>query len=113
MKTRIWLTGGLCAAAVMLAGMSTAAVLAEDAEAQAGAAVLHTQIEQADDESRAGKYIVADLAGRIGVYYMDQLIYTADIETAGLRALDRELLARGIETSSYEDVLRLLEDFGS
>jgi hypothetical protein len=36
---------------------------------------------------------------------------TIDIE--GLRAVDRTMLEAGIGADSYEDVLKLLEDFGS
>jgi hypothetical protein len=35
------------------------------------------------------------------------------IETETLRLVDREKLQAGIEASTYEDVLKLLEDFGS
>ncbi len=36
---------------------------------------------------------------------------TIDVE--GLRSVDRQMLENGIEAKSYEDVLKLLEDFGS
>ena len=36
---------------------------------------------------------------------------TIDVE--GLRAVDKEKIEKGIEAQSYEDVLKLLEDFGS
>ena len=35
------------------------------------------------------------------------------IETETLRSVDKEKLQNGIEVNTYEDVLKLLEDFGS
>lgn len=35
------------------------------------------------------------------------------IETETLRSVDRDKLQNGIEADTYEDVLKLLEDFGS
>lgn len=35
------------------------------------------------------------------------------IDTESLRAVDRQMLEEGIQAHSYEDVLKLLEDFGS
>jgi hypothetical protein len=54
--------------------------------------------------------------GHISVFFSEEdevpsVETTIDIDT--LRAVDREKLEKGIEAPTYEDVLKLLEDFGS
>lgn len=54
--------------------------------------------------------------GHIAVFYDEAAAAPAvetTIEAESLRSVDREELDRGIRCTSYEDVLRLLEDFGS
>ena len=63
-----------------------------------------------------GRYIIRTYNGKIALFIDDFDAYPAvetDIEVRLLRAYDRRLLDAGIEVSTYEDVLRLLEDFGS
>ncbi len=112
MKCRIWMAGGLLSAALLSAAFSAAVVftaLPDATEAKDGLIAAPA----AAQDAVADKYTVADENGKIGVYYMGELMYLTDIRTDGLREIDKDLLGRGIETSSYEDVLRLLEDFGS
>jgi hypothetical protein len=61
-------------------------------------------------------YWLRSFNGHIAVYSSKEASFpmietTIDIE--GLRAVDRTLLDTGIGTATYEDVLKLLEDFGS
>lgn len=112
MKSRIWILGGLLSISLLLAVFSTAAVFAFEPDAAASSESASTLAGETNN-AMSDKYVIADENGKIGVYYMGELIYLTDISTTGLRAVDRDLLGRGIETSSYEDVLRLLEDFGS
>ncbi len=58
-------------------------------------------------------YRVAELDGRIGVYYMGELLYCTDISVYSLREADRTLLQEGVRAETYGEVLSLLEDFGS
>ena len=61
-------------------------------------------------------YWLRSYNGHIAVY-SDKAEVSPAIETTidveGLRAVDKEMLDKGIEANSYEDVLKLLEDFGS
>ena len=110
----MWTASALCALALISMGAS-AAVLAAGGDGD-GKKVpdellgKQSAVHLTQDE---GVYKVADLGGRICVYYMDQVMFVTDIATGNLRKVDRELLSRGIETTSYEDVLKLLEDMGS
>lgn len=58
-------------------------------------------------------YTLMDYQGTICVFQNGGMVLDAGISTEGLRGRDQELLLAGIETNSYEDVLRLLEDFSS
>lgn len=57
-------------------------------------------------------YTLKDENGSIIIEYMGTKTET-EIRTAGLRSYDKDLLAKGIEAESYEQVLMLLEDFNS
>ena len=61
-------------------------------------------------------YILRAYNGHIAVYYGD-IKNSPDIETTiavdKLRSIDREKLQEGIVADSYDEVLKLLEDFGS
>lgn len=63
-----------------------------------------------------GSYQIREFDGRIAVFYdgfTDTPAIETTIEVEGLRAYDKQLLENGIEVAKYEDVLRLLEDFGA
>jgi hypothetical protein len=54
--------------------------------------------------------------GHIAVYdnqSSDKPIIETTIDVDSLRTVDKAMLSNGIEAESYEDVLKLLEDFGS
>jgi len=74
------------------------------------------EIAAEQGQGQEGKFIVRAHNGKIALFTDDFTITPAietDIDVNGLRAYDRALLERGIEVDTYEDVLRLLEDFGS
>lgn len=102
MKHKIRFAAALIAAALMCGASSVAAVLTGSDQ---GSAI---PTGEADDT-----YTVSEYDGDVGVYRDGELIFTAGINTSGLRETDRRLLMNGIETGSYEDVLRLLEDLSS
>jgi hypothetical protein len=61
-------------------------------------------------------YVLRIYDGRIAVYhgeFPDAPTIETEIEAAGLREVDRIQLERGIGVKTYEEVLQLLEDFGS
>lgn len=61
-------------------------------------------------------YILREHEGNICVYYKNYdgipAIIT-DISVENLRSVDRKMIEAGIEVSTKEEVLKLLEDFGS
>lgn len=64
----------------------------------------------------SNSYWLRAFNGHIAVYSSEEdaspMIETA-IDIEGLRAVDRTLLENGIGAATYEDALKLLEDFGS
>lgn len=61
-------------------------------------------------------YVLGIYEGNIAVFYGEFQKVPAietEIDVSTLRAVDRELLSQGIKVSTYEEVLKLLEDFGS
>ena len=68
------------------------------------------------EDSEDGGYVLKDYMGSLSVFYGPyQEIPAAitEIETAGLRQRDQELLRQGIHVETREELLQLLEDFGS
>ena len=64
---------------------------------------------------RPDKYTLKLYDGKIAVFLGDDLENPAAVTgilASELRAFDRQLLEQGIEAGSYEELLRLLEDFG-
>lgn len=62
------------------------------------------------------RYTLREHNGFIAVFCDDiygEPIIETDISTSMLRAVDREKLSNGINADSYEQILSLLEDFGS
>jgi hypothetical protein len=97
----------ISAAALMLLALAfrpaTSSAVAEAAPAP---------VETQERES----YWLRAFNGHISVFFSEEdevpsVETTIDIDT--LRAVDREKLEKGIEAPTYEDVLKLLEDFGS
>ncbi|MGE4484113.1 MAG: BofC C-terminal domain-containing protein [Oscillospiraceae bacterium] len=61
-------------------------------------------------------YVLRSYEGNVAVFYGEFQAVPAietNISVEDLRSADRELLESGIRVSSYEDVVRLLEDFNS
>jgi hypothetical protein len=71
---------------------------------------------EADAGPEDAAYILRDCDGYIGVYTPGKLRTpqdVTDIEVSRLRESDRKLLEEGIPVSSRDELLTLLEDFGS
>lgn len=61
-------------------------------------------------------YILREIDGQIGVFDADNTdspIFITDTPTQTLRLSDRALIRQGISVFGYENMLKLLEDFGS
>ena len=60
-------------------------------------------------------YVLRQYRGNVAVFYGEdqQPIFETEIAVSGLRQTDAEKLQKGIMAASYEEVLRLLEDFNS
>ena len=111
MKKRLYISMTMCVLA--LATGIASIVVAAAGPGENEYIPTYSMTEELETDSDQTGYMLADDNGLIGVYQGGQLLYVTDIAVKGLRAVDRELLERGIETSSYEDVLKMLEDFGS
>ncbi len=69
----------------------------------------------ADFEGPAQVYRLGEHKGLVAVYSGSgtEPVSVTDIALASLRQADREMIARGLEADSQEELLRLLEDLGS
>ena len=65
------------------------------------------------EESVDNYYYLRDYNGRIGVYQGEKLLQCTEIPVSSLRNSDQLLIEKGISTDSWDDLLMLLEDFGS
>jgi hypothetical protein len=63
-----------------------------------------------------GGYVLKSYNGHIAVFYgdiKDSPAIETTIDVTTLRSVDREKLEKGINVEKYDEVLKLLEDFGS
>ncbi len=61
-------------------------------------------------------YTLRSYGGGVGVFSdndYSEPIFFAEIDISSLRAVDRDMFETGVTVGSWEDVLRLLEDFMS
>lgn len=97
----------VCASALMIIALVITAVI-QSASADTVAMLVETQSNDS--------YWLRSHNGHIAVYNNKEdaspMIETT-IDVEGLRAVDRIMLETGIGATTYEDVLKLLEDFGS
>jgi hypothetical protein len=94
------------AAAVALVRVAQTPSITRAADAVSAQATAHT--------GGSPLYTLREYRGKIAVFsgaFSAIPAIETDIDVAGLREYDRELLERGIEVDAYEGVLRLLEDF--
>ena len=103
---------GLLAFALFVSVIMIAATIVTSAVRNAEASAL-ASVHQT---GAASGYILRAYNGHIAVFYGD-IIDSPGIETTieigSLRTVDREKLEKGITVNSYDEVLKLLEDFGS
>ena len=68
------------------------------------------------DKTMKTEYILRNYDGHIGIFYgeFDKVpAIETDIQVSTLREIDQKLLEDGIRADSYEEILKLLEDFNS
>ena len=102
------------AAALLVMGLALSAGIDRSADIAIGAQ--QSETPPAVTAERQGGYIIRSHNGKIALFTNDFTTtptVETDIDVNMLRAYDRQLLERGIEVSTYEEVLRLLEDFVS
>lgn len=104
MKSRLWILLLALTLAAATGAASIAALANYDAE---------TAGRVSEDTLKKGGYTLAAYNGVIGVFEGDTLLMTADVPLEGLRAVDREQIARGIAVDTWEEAVKLLEDFGA
>ena len=114
LRLRLGVSGVLSAMALVFL---TAAAVQAPAVPEAAAAPA-AAIAAADNGSAgSGQYLLRNCGDYVGVFDRsggrDTLVTVTDIPLAGLRAQDREALEQGIAVESREELLLLLEDFGS
>lgn len=97
----------LVMAAAVLAGTT---LTGGDREAEKQAAPAQVMAETLSSEKI---YMLRDLNGFIAVYVNGELEMVTDIPVALLRGVDQAELEKGIKVNSYEELLKLIEDFGS
>ncbi len=109
-KIRMGLCGLLAGVALVLI-VSAVFTLAGAEQGLGGTAAL------AADETPTGAYLVTDHQGYVGVYDLreepSRLLTVTDIRLATLRQGDQAALESGIAVATREELLILLEDFGS
>ncbi len=104
MRNRMW---------ILLLALSLAAV-GGAASIAAAARFDEDTRERVSEESMAKRgYVLAEYNGVIGLFEGDELLMTSDVPVSALRSADRELIARGITAETWEQAVKLLEDFGA
>ncbi|MDR0861363.1 MAG: hypothetical protein LBN30_01080 [Oscillospiraceae bacterium] len=109
MKRRIIILSLVTAISLATAGFAALRVTSAP-EARAAVAV------EVEPTSSVGAYTLRPYNGKIAVFtgaFLDEPAILTDIEVWRLREYDRKLLERGIPAATYDDVLRLFEDFSS
>lgn len=105
----------LCSA-VFIMFMSLAGLMFRDNERNPVDVLNESERETETVVEDAQSFVLGIYEGNIAVFYGEFQQVPAietDIDVLTLRAVDRELLSQGIKVSTYEEVLQLLEDFGS
>ena len=69
--------------------------------------------EHTGADPAAEGYVLTRYGDGIGVFCGDELVISLPVNVDSLRDVDRALIENGIETASYDDALKLLEDFSS
>ncbi|MBR5381190.1 MAG: hypothetical protein IK136_01070 [Oscillospiraceae bacterium] len=56
-------------------------------------------------------YTLRACEGGVGVYFGGDELTVAPIDLAALRSIDRDMFSRGVSVATWEEAVRLLEDF--
>lgn len=109
---KILLFGMMFLAMIMSAFFAVKSLSSESKTQKKNPFVVSAIVSAQIDGSESGYYLSVN-DGYIAVFYNSEPIYTSKIDSSTLRTADREMLEDGIKAESYEEVLRLLEDFCS
>ena len=110
--TKLCVLAAAAAAALFATGFALNAGIGREADVAAGAQQSETAPAVVTAAQR-GVYIVRSYNGKVALFMNNTTpAVETDIDVNMLRAHDRQLLEHGIEVSTYEEALRLLEDFG-
>lgn len=122
MKKRLLKIAAITAAVAAAAGIFFTSVrtavqgteVSAQASAKSGPFSALASAETGDDGG--DRYVVRAYNGEICVFYADRpdvpAVYTG-IALSSLRDSDRELVEKGIKLDTYEELVGILEDFGS
>lgn len=113
MNRKIRISAILSAVSVLCAASAGALVVTRCVSAPADLPSEPAGLSVPDSAPSETGYRLSELGGRIGVYYMGELLYCTEISVYSLREADRTLLQEGVRAETYSEVLSLLEDFGS
>lgn len=106
----------LCVTMILLAVMVSVYTAVYVSGSGSEVAARSESVNAAQLSEKAPQYVLYDYNGTVAVFtYADQskpLIIT-DIDVRSLRKTDQQLLKRGVELETYEDVVMLLEDLDS
>ena len=94
-----------CAAILLAVTGCTAAVAVAAGSAEDG--------EPVGEVSTDEGYVLTRYGDGIGVFRQGELVLEVPVNVDSLRGVDKELIEKGIGSLSYEDILKLLEDFGA
>jgi len=75
--------------------------------------IVQTTAEPEAEESHQATYTLMEHKGRVYVYSGGAPFMLTDIDPSGLPSTDREKLRKGIDAEDKEELLGLIEDFGS
>lgn len=89
---------------ILLCGMGSSGQISTDTT---------TQKSVSQHASADTGYCLRNCNGWIGVYLGEELIQCTEISVDTLRIGDQQMLEKGIHTESWNELLLLLEDFGS
>ena len=109
MRKNIIKVGTLCAALAVSLLITGAVGGLYDAQWQRGSSA------PAVSNPDGAKYIVKSQDGKVALFtgeFVASPAILTDIDVAALREYDRLMLEAGIPVDTYDEVLRLLEDFG-
>lgn len=101
----------LCIICVTVFFVSAAVTAEMGGQTAAEDPTAHTELSEEDEQE--GAYVLKEQEGRVYVYTAGAPFMLTDIDPSGLPAVDRDKLRKGISAGGRDELLALIEDFGS